>query len=167
MQLKKLLIGVTLLMVFFTGCTEYSRILKSTDVDEKYEYAKMYYSQGKYTRSATLLTDVVPIYRGTEKAEDALYLLAMSYFKLRDYVSSSEYFQRYCNSFPRGSKVQECRFNQAYGDYKESPDARLDQATTRRRTSPALLYRSRSEAESCVSCIRKCIPKEAPSSRAI
>lgn len=132
MQLKKLLIGVTLLMVFFTGCTEYSRILKSTDVDEKYEYAKMYYSQGKYTRSATLLTDVVPIYRGTEKAEDALYLLAMSYFKLRDYVSSSEYFQRYCNSFPRGSKVQECRFNQAYGDYKDSPDARLDQATTRK-----------------------------------
>jgi len=132
MQLKKLLLGFALFTVLFSGCSEYSRILKSTDIDEKYEYAKMYYSQGRYTRAATLLTDVVPIYRGTEKAEDALYLLAMSYFKMTDYVNSSEYFRRYCNSFPRGSKVQECRFNLAYGDYKDSPDARLDQTTTKK-----------------------------------
>ena len=132
MQLKKIQFGLVLFVALFSGCSEYSRILKSSDVDEKYEYAKMYYSQGKYTRSATLLTDVVPVYRGTEKAEDALYLLAMSYFKLTDYVSSSEYFQRYCNSYPRGSKAQECRFNLAYGDYKDSPDARLDQTTTRK-----------------------------------
>lgn len=132
MQLRKLLLGLSILTILFSGCSEYSKILKSTDIDEKYEYAKMYYSQGRYTRSATLLTDVVPIYRGTEKAEEALYLLAMSYFKLTDYVSSSEYFQRYCNNFPRGSKIQECRFNLAYGDYKDSPDARLDQETTRK-----------------------------------
>lgn len=132
MQLKKLLLGGLLLTVMLSGCSEYSRILKSTDVDEKFEYAKMYYSQGKYTRSSVLLTDVVPIYRGTEKAEEALYLLAMSYFKMTDYTSSSEYFQRYCNNYPRGSKAQECRFNLAYGDYKDSPDARLDQTTTRK-----------------------------------
>lgn len=132
MQLKKILLGAVLVTALFPGCSEYSRILKSTDVDEKFEYAKMYYSQGKYTRSATLLTDVVPIYRGTEKAEEALYLLAMSYFKMTDYVSSSDYFQRYCSTYPRGSKAQECRFNLAYGDYKESPDARLDQSTTRK-----------------------------------
>lgn len=132
MQLKKYLLGFVILSMMFAGCSEYSKVLKSTDVDEKYEYAKMYYSQGKFTRSATLLTDVVPIYRGTEKAEDALYLLSMSYFKMHDYVSSSEYFQRYINSFPRGSKIQECRFNLAYGDYKDSPDARLDQSTTRK-----------------------------------
>ena len=131
-RILDILFGLALLVVLFSGCSEYSRILKSTDVDEKYEYAKMYYSQGKYTRAATLLTDVVPIFRGTEKAEEALYLLAMSYFKLTDYTSSSEYFQRYCNSYPRGSKAQECRFNLAYGDYKDSPDARLDQTTTRK-----------------------------------
>ena len=132
MQLKKLLIGLPILMALLTGCSEYSRILKSADVDEKYEYAKMYYEKGLYTRSAVLLSDVVPIYRGTEKAEEALYLLAMSYFKMNDFLSSSEYFQRYCNSFPRGSKIQECRFNLAYGDYKDSPDARLDQTTTKK-----------------------------------
>ncbi|MBQ0056591.1 MAG: outer membrane protein assembly factor BamD [Bacteroidales bacterium] len=126
----KILIGMTLLMSLLTGCSEYSRILKSKDIDEKYEFAKMYYEQGKYSRSATLLLDVVPIYRGTEKAEEALYLLAMSYFNLHDYLQSSEYFLRYVNQHPRGSKVQECRFNLAYGDYKDSPDARLDQTVT-------------------------------------
>ena len=132
MQLNKILLGLLLLWPLFTGCSEYSKVLKNADVDEKYEYAKMYYEQGKYTKSSTLLTDVVPSYRGTEKAEEALYLLAMSYFNLHDYVSSSEYFLRYVNKYPRGAKVQECRFNLAYGDYKDSPDARLDQTVTKK-----------------------------------
>lgn len=130
MRLKNILFGLFLLMPFLSGCSEYTKILKSQDIDEKYEYAKMYFDQGKYSRAATLLTDVVPIYRGTEKAEEALYLLAMSHFNLHDYLSSSDYFLRYINNYPRGSKVQECRFNLAYGDYKDSPDARLDQSTT-------------------------------------
>ena len=116
----------------FCSCGEYTRILKSTDVDEKYDYAKVYYEKGKYTRSATLLTDVVAVYRGTEDAENALYLLAMSHFKMKDYLSAGEYFARYCNLYPRGKRAEESRFNMAYGDYKDSPDARLDQEVTQR-----------------------------------
>lgn len=116
--------------VVFCSCGEYSKILKSSDVDEKYEYAQVYYNQGKYTRAITLLEDVVPMYRGTEDAENALYLLAMSHFNLKDYLSAGEYFLRYCNTYPRGEKAMECRFNLAYGDYKDSPDARLDQDIT-------------------------------------
>lgn len=116
----------------FVSCGEYTRILKSTDVDEKYEYAKVYYDQGKYTRSATLLSDVITVYRGTEDAENALYLLAMSHFKMKDYLSAGEYFARYCNMYPRGVHAQESRFNVAYGDYMDSPDARLDQEITKR-----------------------------------
>ncbi|MBR0036434.1 MAG: outer membrane protein assembly factor BamD [Bacteroidales bacterium] len=132
MQLKKLLLGFLLILPLLSGCSEYSKVLKSADIDEKYEYAKMYYEHGKYNKAATLLTDVVPIYRGSEKAEEALYLLAMSYFNLHDYISSSEYFQRYVNNYPRGAKVKECRFNLAYGDYKDSPDARFDQTVTKK-----------------------------------
>jgi len=132
MSVKKIFFSIVCMLPLLTGCNEYNKILKSNDIDEKYEYSKMYYEQKKYTRSATLLTDVVPIYRGTEKAEEALYLLAMSYFNVKDYVSSGEYFQRYINNYPRGSKVMECRFNMAYGDYIDSPDARLDQDITKK-----------------------------------
>ncbi|MDO4497008.1 MAG: outer membrane protein assembly factor BamD [Bacteroidales bacterium] len=132
MSIKNIFYSLVLALPFLSGCNEYNKILKSKDVDEKYEYAKMYYEQKKYSRASTLLTDVVPIYRGTEMAEDALYLLSMSYFNMHDYISSGEYFQRYINNYPRGSKVQQCRFNMAYGDYQDSPDARLDQSVTKK-----------------------------------
>ena len=131
MKLYKYILTSALFLVFVCSCGEYARVLKSTDIDEKYEYAQVYFNQGKYTRSITLLDDVVRMYgRGSEDAENALYLLAMSHFNMKDYLSSGEYFIRYCNTYPRGSKAMECRFNLAYGDYKDSPDARLDQAIT-------------------------------------
>lgn len=123
-----LLAGMTL----FCSCGEYNRILKSTDIDEKYEYAKVYYENGKYARAATLLTECTQIYRGTEEAENSMWLLAMSYFKQKDYLSAGEYFARYANNYPRGKHAMEARFNVAYGDYRDSPDARLDQDVTRR-----------------------------------
>ena len=126
-----LLVSVLSLLAL-TGCSEYQRVLKSRDISEKYEYAKMYYQNGKYMRAATLLGDVVTIYRGTEEAEEATYLLAMSHYKMEDYVSSGEYFLRYVSNFPRGTHAEECRFLMAAGDYYDSPDARLDQAVTRR-----------------------------------
>lgn len=125
-------IFILLSALAMTSCSEYNRVLKSSDVDEKYEYAKSYYDKGKYMRAATLLTDVVPIYRGTEQAEDALWLLGMSYFNTKDYLSAGEYFARYANNYPKGKHVMEARFNVCYGDYKDSPDARLDQDVTRR-----------------------------------
>ena len=123
------LLSVTLL---FCSCGEYNRILKSSDIDEKYEYAKVYYDKGKYNKAATLLSECAQIYRGTEEAETSKWLLAMSYFKQKDYLSAGEYFARYVNEFPRGKHAMEARFNVAYGDYMDSPDARLDQEVTRR-----------------------------------
>lgn len=131
MKIKNLVYSL-LVVALFASCNEYNKVLKSTDANLKYEYAKMYYDQAKYSRSATLLEDVVPYFRGTEDAEDALFKLAMSYYKMNDYVSAGEYFSRYCNSYPRGHYTKEARFNLAYGDYKDSPDARLDQDVTLR-----------------------------------
>lgn len=132
MKLYRIVLCLVAMLMALTSCGEYNKLLKSNDPDEKYEYAKIYFDQGKYGRSATLLTDVVPIYRGTEEAENAMWLLAMSYFKQKDYLSAGEYFVRYANNYPRGKHSMEARFNVAYGDYMDSPDARLDQEVTRR-----------------------------------
>ena len=132
MRICKIASLLALLLMAMTSCGEYNKLLKSNDPDEKYDYAKIYYEQGKYSRAATLLSDVVPIYRGTEEAENALWLLAMSYFNQKDYLSAGEYFVRYANNYPKGKHAMESRFNVAYGDYMDSPDARLDQEVTRR-----------------------------------
>lgn len=132
MKIQFVNISLLALTALLSSCGEYNRVLKSADVDEKFEYAKMYYENGKYAKAATLLSDVVPVYRGTEDAQEALYLLAMSHFNMKDYLSAGDYFVRYCNNYPRGAKAEECRFNLCYGDYMDSPDARLDQEVTRR-----------------------------------
>lgn len=132
MKIRNIIFVLLASIAMLSSCGEYNRILKSHDIDEKYEYAKLYYENGKYSRAATLLTECTQIYRGTEEAETAMWLLAMSYFKSKDYLSAGEYFARYANSYPRGKHSMEARFNVAYGDYKDSPDARLDQEVTRR-----------------------------------
>lgn len=54
------------------SCGEYNKILKSTDRDLKYSYAKKYFEEGKYSRSITLLEELVPFMKGTAEAEESL-----------------------------------------------------------------------------------------------
>jgi outer membrane protein assembly factor BamD len=96
----------------------------------KYEAAKKYFNEGKYSRSATLLEEVVPMMRTSSYAEESLYLLAQSQYALKDYSAASEYFKSYYTSFPRGEYTELARFYAAYGLYLNSPDFRLDQADT-------------------------------------
>ena len=53
-----------LLAVLLASCGEYNKILKSTDKDVKYTYAKKYFEEGKYSRSITLLEELVPFFKG-------------------------------------------------------------------------------------------------------
>ena len=58
----------------------------------KYEYAKKYFEQKKYARAYTLLGELVTIYKGTDKAEESLYLLARSHYMAKDYSTSGGVF---------------------------------------------------------------------------
>jgi len=129
-NMKIKLVYFSLLVVFLTSCGEYNKILKSQDVLVKYEAAKRYFNEGKYNRSTTLLEEVVPLMRGSSLGEEALYLLAQSYYSLKDYVAASEYFRAYYTSYPRGEYAELARYYSAYGLYLNSPDPRLDQTDT-------------------------------------
>ncbi|GHV21105.1 outer membrane protein assembly factor BamD [Clostridia bacterium] len=120
----------SLLLVLLASCGEYNKILKSTDTLVKYEAAKRYFNEGKYSRSATLLEEVVPLLRGTSNAEESLYLLAQAQYAMKDYTSAAEYFKSYYTSFPRGEYTELARYYAAYGLYLDSPDPRLDQSDT-------------------------------------
>jgi outer membrane protein assembly factor BamD len=120
----------SLLLLLFTSCGEYNKILKSTDTMAKYEAAKKYFNEGKYNRSIALLEEVVPLLRGSSSAEESLYLLAQAHYSSKDYISASEYFKSYYSSFPRGEYAELARFYAAYGLYLDSPDPRLDQSDT-------------------------------------
>ncbi|MBK5194818.1 MAG: outer membrane protein assembly factor BamD [Proteiniphilum sp.] len=120
-----------LLLIFvFSSCNEYNKILKSTDRDLKYTYAKKYFEEGKYSRSITLLEELVTFMKGTAQAEESLYLLAQSHYNSRDYYSATEVFTTYYNTYPNGEYAEPALFYSAYGMYLDSPDPRLDQSKT-------------------------------------
>ena len=77
------------------SCGEYQRVLKSDDVNYKFEYAKQAFEQKKYVQAATLLQDCISIFKGSDNAEESLYLLAMSHNYNKDYQSSGVYLKSY------------------------------------------------------------------------
>ncbi|MCQ2193319.1 MAG: outer membrane protein assembly factor BamD [Paludibacteraceae bacterium] len=131
MEVKKIYI-LLLSLVLLSGCSGYSSLLKSTDNDLKFAKAKEYYEKKKWLNAATLLESVVVPFRGTEKGEEALYLLAMSHFNNEDHLTARSYFTGYFRSYPRGKYAEFCKFHVAYCYYLESPEAKLDQEFTRK-----------------------------------
>ena len=86
--------------IFFASCGEYNRIIKSTDRDLKYTYAKKYFEEKKYSRAITLLEELVPYMKGMADAEESLYLLGQSYYNSKDYLSSTQIFTTYYSTYP-------------------------------------------------------------------
>ncbi len=127
--MRKLLCSI-ICALFLVSCGEYNKILKSTDYELKYDYAKKAFERGKYMQSATLLEELIAIYKGTERGEEALYLLARSYYLNEDYITSGEYFQAYYRNYPKGEYTELSRFYSGYGYYLDSPEAKLDQSGT-------------------------------------
>jgi outer membrane protein assembly factor BamD len=122
-----LLIGVAL-----SSCSDYQKLLKSTDYNVKYERAKKYYEEEQYVKAATLLEDVVPLFKGSGLAEESLHLQAMTSFRQKDYMFAEHYFDQLVRTYPRSEYLKESYFNRAYCFYMQSPSPKLDQASTKK-----------------------------------
>ena len=129
-----------MIAVLFSSCGEYNKILKSTDYELKYSYAKKYFNKKEFSKSATLLDELVTIFKGTANAEESLYLLAQSYYGQKDYLTTSQYFNTYYTTYPKGEYTELSRYYSGYGLYLDSPDPRLDQAQTYKAISELQLY---------------------------
>lgn len=119
-----------LALVLLTGCTQYAKVQKSMDYDYKYELAKAYYMEGEYSQASSLLEDVLARMKGTIFAEESLYMLSMCYYNMKDYVTASQYFTTYFNTYPKGVYAELARFMSAKALYLDTPDPRLDQSST-------------------------------------
>jgi outer membrane protein assembly factor BamD len=128
--MKSKIIGIFLFSILLVSCGEYNKVLKLTDIDQKFEYAKKYFDTGKFSRSVTLLEEVVQMRKASSRGEEALYLLAQSYYGMKDYLTASEYFSTYYKTYPKGEYAELARYYSAYGLFLESSDPRLDQTQT-------------------------------------
>ena len=128
--MKKNLFVILLAALVLSSCGEYNKVLKSTDYEYKYEAAKNYFAKGQYGRASTLLNELITILKGTDKAEESLYMLGMSYYNQKDYSTAAQTFMTYYNTYPRGTYTELSRFHSGKALYLDSPEARLDQSGT-------------------------------------
>lgn len=128
--MKRLPFILLLVVLSLVSCSDYQKLLKTDDAELKYTKAVEYFEKGDFMRASTLFDAVATYYKGTERSETVLNYLAKSYMGQKDYFSASEYYKTYVKTYPKGKYVIEARYMIGYCYYLDSPDARLDQAST-------------------------------------
>ena len=116
--------------LLLASCGEYQKVLKSSDNNYKFEYAKKAFDRRQYAQASTILADLVNIFKTNDKAEETLYLLALSYYENKDYVNSAAYFHNYYTRYPKGKYAELARYYCGYSYFIDSPEAQLDQSVT-------------------------------------
>ena len=92
--MKKTLLLLLLIVAVLASCSDYEKLLQSSDYTQRYEAAKQYYYAGSYTKASTLLTDLIAGAKGTDRAEEALFLLGMSAYRDKGCRSWTGYCRR-------------------------------------------------------------------------
>ena len=128
--MKKYIIIALVSGSVLTSCGEYNKVLKSTDYEYKYEAAKSYFGKEQNTKAAAILEELITILKGTDKAEESLYMLGMTYYNQGDFITASHYFSTYYNTYPRGTYTEQSRFYSGKVLFLDTPEPRLDQSST-------------------------------------
>ena len=130
MRKNVFILAVAATMMFSSCAVEFNRVYKSVDYDYKYEFAKECFARGKFSQAITLLQELVTIQKGTENAEECLYMLAMAQFCDRDYETASMTFKKYFKTYPKGRYAEQACYYVGQSLFMSMPDPRLDQTPT-------------------------------------
>lgn len=128
---KNILFTMMVAILLLTSCAhEFNQVFKSQDTNYKYEYAKEAFANGKYTQASTLLEGLIMPMKGTDNAEECLYMLGMSHFNGKDYESAAQSFKTYYKTYPKGIYAEKASFYIGESLYQSTPEPRLDQTET-------------------------------------
>jgi outer membrane protein assembly factor BamD len=119
------------LFSLWLGACQFNRILKSSDYELKFTKAIEYYNKGNYTSAQTLLEELIPVFKGTTRAEEVYYYYAYTHYYIGDYSLAGYHFRTFARAFPHSSHAEECAFMNAYCYYMSSPRYSLDQSDTK------------------------------------
>ena len=70
---------IALLSISISACSKYQQVLKSPDLDHKFEMAKKYYEEQEYYKALPIFDELHTLYRGTEQAEEVYFYLAYTH----------------------------------------------------------------------------------------
>lgn len=120
-----------MLLVGAAGCNEYNEVLKSPDLDYKYERAVGFLDSNKCFSALPVFEDLARLTRGTQMAADVQYHYAKTHACLRDNYLARYHFRMFVKTFPNDPRCEEANFEAAMCSYRLSPSPSLDQTETR------------------------------------
>lgn len=126
--------------LMLTGCNEYQRVLKSTDLEYKYSKGVEYYEKGQYNYAFSIFDELLDLYRGTLKAQEVYYYYASSLYNLEDYILAGYHFKTFYQTFPSNEKAEEAAFLAAKCYFLEAPRYSLDQSYTYKAVNELQLF---------------------------
>ena len=130
-------------LVLLGSCSDYNKIMKSTDLDYKYERALGFLDSNKCFGALPLLEEVASLSRGTERAIDAAFYRAQAHECVGDFYLARYHFKTFAKTFPNDSRAESAQFQAAICSYKLSPKASLDQSETDAAISEFQLFMDR------------------------
>ena len=121
---------ILLISITFSACSKYQQVLKSPDLDHKFEMAKKYYEEQQYFKALPIFDELNTLYRGTAKAEEVYFYLAYTHYGLGENLLAAYHFRTFAQTYPRSERVEEVAFMNAHCYYLESPSYSLDATNT-------------------------------------
>lgn len=112
------------------SCSDYQKVAKSDNYEEKADVADRLYDNGSYSKAISLYEQVYQRFPQTGRGQLAYYRLAKSYYAIGDYYMAGYYFNNFSKRYPSSDKVEECLFMTGICSVKSSPEASLDQEET-------------------------------------
>lgn len=130
---KLILSSIVVLLVSFSGCSEYYHLTKAkskaTEAEKK-DVGMKYYEEGEYIKAITLFEDVMNHYKFTSEGEELYFKYCMANYKLGDYYLAGYYFKRFIRRYPTSKHTEECLFLSSLCSVANSPEYSLDQTET-------------------------------------
>jgi len=130
-MLKKWGFLVVLIAVISASCSKYQKLLKSSDMEQKYVAAMAYYEDEKYERAMALFEELIPLFRGTDRSEEVYYSYCYCNYQLGMLYSAAYHFKKFSVTYPLSKHAQETLFMFAYSNYELSPIPTLDETETK------------------------------------
>lgn len=140
--MRKVLFVIALAATLFS-CSEYSKVMKSSDPELKFTKAVEYYNDDDCYRALPLFEELIALVRGTQRAEEVYYYYAQTHYCIGDYYLANYYFKNFVKTYPNSKYSEECLFMAAMCSHANSPKYSLDQTETRNAINEFQLFLDR------------------------
>ena len=110
----KYFFSILIIFITFSSCSKYQQVLKSPNLDFKYDMAVKYFNEENYFKALPIFDELKTLYRGTAKAEDVYCYLAYTHHELSENLVAGHYFRNFVLTFPNSKRAEEMAFMNAY-----------------------------------------------------